>query len=352
MPQAKPHDPERILVVRTDRIGDVLLSTPVLSVLRARYPASHIAVLVAPHTLDAVAGHPAVNSVLTDDAAGLHRGPAGFWKLVTRIRNERFDTVLLLHPTARLAALCCLARIPRRVGTGYRLYSFLFNLRVYDHRREAKRHEVEYNLRLAEALTGCAAVADPYIDIPADARQTIDRRMTQWGVDPEKPVVVLHPGSGGSARNWPEASFAMLSEKLSETGIQVIVSGGPGEEALAQRVAAAHPTGIVADRMSLKELAALLSVCRLCVTNSTGPLHIAAGIGTPTVALFCPVGPCSPTRWGPFGSGHRVLKPDVPTCSGCIGEKCPYFDCMNRISVETVFHATQEILATSVQTVG
>jgi heptosyltransferase-2 len=342
-----PSFPERILVARTDRIGDVLLSTPVLSVLRAQYPGSRIAMLVTPYTRPVVEGHPALDAILTDDRQGVHRGVRGFFRLVRAVRRERFDAALVLHPTGRLALLCRLAGIPVRIGSGYRAYGFLFNRRVYEHRRDARRHEVDYNLRLVTALSGRTLSAAPHIDIPEEARQAVQARFSQWGIRPGDRVAVLHPGSGGSARIWPAASFAALGDRLAaEAGVRVILTGGPGEEALVQGVAARmqNPPFMAAGDMTLKELAALLSAAHLCVTNSTGPLHIAAAAGTPTVALFCPITPCSPKRWGPYGAGHRVFQPDVPACPRCIEEACPYFDCMTRIPVDAVNRAAQDML--------
>ena len=347
MPTVPPNQPGRILVIRTDRIGDTLLSTPALSALRERYPASRIAMLVTPYTQQVIAGHPALDGTLIDDRTGLHRGLAGFLRLAKTLRNECFDTAIVLHPTLRLALLCLLCGIPTRVGTGYRAYSFLFNRRVYEHRKDARRHEVALNLSLVFALTGEVAKPEPILIIPDEAHNVITKRLGKWGIGPDEPVVTLHPGSGGSARSWPAASYARLGQKLMDMGIRVVLTGGPGERPLVEGIAVTMtpPPFVTVDDLTIKELAALLAKSRLCITNSTGPLHMAAAVKTPTVALFCPITPCSPTRWGPYGDGHVVMQPDVPACPKCIETACPYFDCMERISVDSVFQAAQEILA-------
>lgn len=334
----------RILVVRTDRIGDVLLSTPVLSVLREQAADCHIAVLVSPYAAGAIEGHPALDEMVVDESSGRHGGPRGFVRLIGDLRARRFDAALVLHPTARLALACRLAGIPVRVGTGYRAYGFLFNRRVYEHRRDARKHEVECNLSLARALFDQAGEAAPEIHVPEAARRAVKRRLGKWRVLPDDPLVLLHPGSGGSARNWPADCFAELAERLSRSGVRVVVTGSADEGALVGRVAGSLPGPVipVAGELDIKELAALLRTSSLCVTNSTGPLHVAAAVGTPTVALFCPLKPCSPARWGPYGGDHDVLMPEVPECPGsprCIEAACPYFDCMERISVDDVFEA-------------
>ena len=329
----------RILVIRTDRIGDVLLSTPVLSVLREQQPGCHIAMLVSPYAAGAIEGHPALDEIMVDERPGTHGGLAGLLRLAGALRARRFDAVLVLHPTARLALACRLAGIRIRIGTGYRAYGFLFNRRVYEHRREASRHEVDYNLSLARSLFDGAGEAAPQIHVPESARCAIARRMRSWRVRPDDPLVLLHPGSGGSARNWPADCFAELAGRLAQRGIRVVVTGSAGERDLVERVAGSQPDSVipVAGELDLKELAALLRASSLCVTNSTGPLHVAAAVGTPTVALFCPIKPCSPVRWGPFGGDHDILMPDVPPCPRCIETACPYFDCMERIAVHDVY---------------
>ena len=333
----------RILVVRTDRIGDVLLSTPVLSVLREQHADCRIAMLVSPYAADAVEGHPALDEVIIDEQSGRHRGPTGFFRLIGDLRGRRFDAVLVLHPTARLALACRLAGIPVRIGTGYRAYGFLFNRKVYEHRKDARKHEVEYNLAMARALFDGAGEAAPQIHVSEAARRAVEERKRRWRVVPGDPLVLLHPGSGGSARNWPAECFAELAARLSRGGVRVVVTGSADERDLVERVAGSLPESVirVAGELDIRELAALLQTSTLCVTNSTGPLHVAAAVGTPAVALFCPIKPCSPTRWGPYGGDHDVLMPEVPPCPRCIETACPYFDCMERISVDAVFAAVR-----------
>ena len=340
----------RILIVRTDRIGDVLLSTPVLSLLREFDADCHISMLVSQYAAGAIEGHPALNEVIIDEFTGKHRGPRGFFRLVSALSRRRFDAALVLHPTVRLALACRLAGISERIGTGYRLYGPLFNRRVYEHRKDASKHEVEYNLQMVRALFDTSVInapVVPQIAIPEDAHRRVVDRMRQWRVRRDDRLVVLHPGSGGSARNWPPESFAALAARLVDSGVRVVVTSSPEEQALANLVAKSRSKDgvIVAGSLGVKELAALLTMSTVCITNSTGPLHIAAAVGTPTVALFCPIKPCSPRRWGPYGENHDVLMPDVPSCPRCIETACPYFDCMKRITVDDVFETVNSRLS-------
>src|SRR5512143_1441155 len=142
---------DRILVVRTDRIGDVILTLPMAHVLKKQYPSSHVAMLIREYTAELVRLHTSVDALICDDAAGR---PLALRHLVTELRKGKFDVVFHTHPRFRLALATWLAGIPLRVGTGYRWYAFLFNRRVYEHRKDAHRHELEYNLNLLREV-GC-----------------------------------------------------------------------------------------------------------------------------------------------------------------------------------------------------
>lgn len=343
-----PSKIDRILVIRTDRLGDVVLSTPVLTALRDAYPDSDISMMVTPYTRAIVEHHPALNAVIIDDALGEHEGVSGFIKLVRDIHRKRFDAVLLLHPTARLAMACRLAGVPVRIGTGYRFYSFLFNRRVYEHRKEARRHESAYNLSLVQELTGQPAIADPEIRTTEEARKKIHSLLCEWGLSAGR-FIIIHPGSGGSARDWPVESYSELSTRLMASDYPVVITGGKTEGSLVDRLVERMPQRpiTIVGELTIEEMVALLELSALCITNSTGPLHMAAAVDSPTVALFCPITSCSPVRWGPYGQNHKVFQPDVPACPRCIEEDCPYFDCMSRISVDAVHAAVLDIWRTA-----
>ena len=134
--------------MRTDRIGDVILSTPVLTALKGHYPDSHISMMVQRYTRDLVEGHPHVDKVICfEDIAD-----RSFLSRVRFIRQQHFDHVFLLHPRLHLSLLMFVARIPVRIGSGYRWYSFLFNRRIFEHRKTAQHHELDYNLRMLQAI--------------------------------------------------------------------------------------------------------------------------------------------------------------------------------------------------------
>ncbi|HOT95957.1 MAG TPA: glycosyltransferase family 9 protein [bacterium] len=333
-------EPQRILVLRTDRIGDVVLSTPVLTALRGRYPGAHIAMLLRPYTADLVRGHPHVDEVLTEERTGLHAGLSGFLRLLREVRRRRFDTALVLHPSLRLALLCFMAGVAHRVGTGYRAYALLFNHRVYQHRKGSGRHELDLNLDLARAVGAGLQPVRFYLAIPDSARKRLLELLQQRGLNPEAPFIVLHPGSGGSARDWPLSGFASLADRIQEElGLPVVLTGSPAEIPLVDDLCRRMRTQPVRldGQLSIKELLALLSQARVLVANSTGPLHMAVAVGCRVIGLYCPLQACAPERWGPYGQLDAVLLPPVPPCPACTGARCPRGECMELISLDEVF---------------
>lgn len=334
-----------ILVDRTDRLGDVILALPLLPVLKRSFPVARICMLITPNAAELVQGHPDLDGIIPYDVA------VSFWKLLAAIRNGNFDAAIVGHPSLRVALLMFLAGIPVRVGTGYRWYSLLFNKRVYEHRKDSKRHEVEYNLDLTRAVGCDASDVEFSFDIPREAYEVVRAVRRRLGMDEDDVVVILHPGSGGSARNWKPKLFGELGERLvTETDAKVIVTGGKSEHALVNEVTRqiSHNAYPLVDELRLKELAALIQSASLFVSNSTGPIHIAATVGTPVIGLYPPIIACSPRRWGPYTEDKAIFVPDVPMeCKACINEKCEYYDCMDLITVDEVFRSVQDRLSLS-----
>ena len=335
-----------ILIVRTDRIGDVVLSLPMVSALRAWDSALSITFLVRTYTRELVAGEPGITDVLNFDIGGV---PKPFWTLVGELRRARFDAAVVASPTLRTALAVRCAGIRLRVGTGYRWYSFLFNRRVYEHRKTALKHEAEFNVSLLGALgVPVPPSPRPVLTIPDAAREAASAVRRAKGFAPTDRLVILHPGSGGSARDWSAENFGRLARRLVEAGAAVLVTGGRGEEPLVTRVCAAAqmPLGTSVGELDLMTLAALLQSASLFVSNSTGPLHIASAVGTPVIAFYPPIIQCSPRRWGPLAEHKIVFEADAGRCPRCHGTPCQGDDCMEQITVEEVTKAARSLLGT------
>lgn len=338
---------QNILVVRTDRIGDVVLSLPMIPALRTRFPDANIAFLLRSYTRALADGQPGLDRILLYDE---HPGSLKpFGSMLAELRKDRFDAVVVTYPTFRLARLMYLAGIPIRVGTGYRWYSFLFNRRVYEHRKTAEKHEAEYNLSLLRMLD-CHPTDPPKpgIVIGDDAERRAAEILRNLGLD-SRPFVILHPGSGGSARDWKPERFGALAARLANDGTAVLVTGGPGEEELVEGILAASEfTAKALPRNSpLGVLAAVIRRAVVFVANSTGPLHMAAAVGTPVVAFYPPIRQCSSDRWGPLTDRKVVFEPLSADCPRCKGGPCEADECMDLISVEDVGNAVRSLMTGS-----
>ena len=338
-------DIKRILIVRTDRLGDVVLTLPILPSLRRCFPDAYIAMLLKRYTGEIVEGNPYVNELLWYDD---ENGVVPFWKMCRVLRERKFDAAVVVYPRPRLAWLMACSRIPLRIGTGYRYYSFLFNRRVFEHRRDAKRHEVEYNLNLLKEL-GCTSTAaiEFFIDIPEEAESKVDTLLRNAGAERNCQVIVIHPGSGGSAREWPAEHFGLLAAHLSRDGAFVVVTGTYAEEREVDAVvlAAGGKALPLVGKLNVKELAALLRRASLVIANSTGPLHIAAAVAAPVLGLYPQHTPMSVKRWGPCTERKVVLVPQKPAdCSDCVRSGKRSCLCMASITVEQAYQGAVYLL--------
>ncbi len=335
----------RILLVRTDRLGDVILTLPMLPLLRRAYPDGFLGVLLNRYTGGIVKGNPFADLLLWYDG---ENGEVPFGPMLRAVREQRFDAVVLVHPTPRLAWLMFRAGIPVRIGTGYRWYSLLFNRRVFEHRRDAKRHELEYNLQLLKELQ--CPVPDQIhpefgIVVPQEAAERLGAVLRAQKIDPGVKPVVVHPGSGGSAKEWPPEYFGELIRKVARRHV-VVVTGTAEEADTIQTVLRGGGATSLAGKLDLMELAALLQNASVFVSHSTGPIHLAAALGTPVVGLYPQHPAMSERRWGPYTTRKRVFVPAKPQdCEECRkgpGEPCA---CMASIGVEEVAEAVLQLAA-------
>ncbi|MFC1729102.1 glycosyltransferase family 9 protein [candidate division KSB1 bacterium] len=309
-------DIDRILLVRTDRIGDVLLSTPVAAAIKAVKPEMHVALLARNQTKIIGERNPSIDNVLTIDNPDGSKRP--FTDITSLIRKEKYDCAVVLHPTLYLAVLLVFARVPLRAGTAYRFYSPLFNLRHPEHRKVSLKHEVEYNLGLLAPLNIPCSEPEFQFDIYDDDREGADQVLREINIEANDRFCVLQPGTGGSSMTWPPHFFAETGILLKEQfNIEPVVHWGPGEEDRARKVC---DTGGGSVRMlprvlTLSELAALLQKALFILGPDTGVLHLANSVGTRMICLYPPSWYMSSRRWGPYGIPESMIISDAPESS-------------------------------------
>jgi heptosyltransferase-3 len=339
---AARHSIKKILLIRTDRIGDVVLSLPMLPLLKNEFPNASITVMVRSYTKELVEAHSDVSEVMLWDENN------SLFDYVKVLKEKHFDLAILPYPRFNLALITFLSGIRIRVGTGYRWYSFLLNKKIYEHRKDAKRHEVEYNINLLKAI-GIEANGVPQFEftVSDETKTKIANILETDGIIPSTKIVVLHAGSGGSARDWKIEKFAELGDVLQmKERLRVVLTGGKNEIQLISLLESKMKTKPLnyTGKFSLQELGALFNRASVFVSNSTGPLHIASMVGTPVVAFYPPIIQCSPMRWGPFTEKKKKFISDNRKCELCKGGACQSNMCMDQIAVEQVVFGIKELM--------
>lgn len=318
-----------VLIVRPDGIGDLVLSLPVAAQLRQLVPRVRIGVLANPVAAPILAHHPDIDYVRT---VSLQASIPD----MMQVFSGGIDAVIFLKPFRRLMWAAWRAGIALRVATGFRWQSVLANRWVYEHRSSFQKHESDCNVEMLKGLrlTPLPVVA-PVLRLTEAERVDGERRWSGTTM----PRVVIHPG-GVSARHWRPAQYRDLAQTLAQQGYAVVLTGSQIEcdqfrmEALDGVVC--HPgVNNLMGQLSIRELMAVIGTAQVVVSGATGPAHLAAALAVPTVSLFDPRQNNAPTRWKPLGRGV-LLRPDVPVCEKCIGEACPYWDCLDRFTVADV----------------
>jgi ADP-heptose:LPS heptosyltransferase len=340
--------PRHVLVVRTDHLGDMLLTLPIVDALKSASPECRVSVLASPVNAEAARHHPLVDHVEVDSLEAKGSGLRGLRRVVSQVRRLRCDAAVVAHPTPRLALALYVAGVPIRVGTAYRAYSFLFTHRVHEHRRRPPwQHESQYNVNLLRPLGVETTAAPPTWRVAAEESDAVEKLLHERGLRGEQ-LVIVHPGNAGSAMNWSPEQFGALGTRLVHDGMRVAITGGPGEVALTATTArAVGPEAIdLGGVLTLGQLAALLSRCAVYVGSATGPTHLAAAVGAPVVALYSPLRSSAPARWGPLGQRVTVLQPPVNmVCPTCLGSRCAQYHCMEEhLTVDAVVRAVQRLL--------
>ncbi|MGO8736238.1 MAG: lipopolysaccharide heptosyltransferase II [Terriglobia bacterium] len=339
-------NPKKIMVRATNWIGDAVMSLPAIEALHARFPDSEIVLVSKPWVSEIYWNHPAVSRQIVYDAEGEHRGARGFWKLVRKLRSERFDAALLLQNAFHAAWMAWCARIPIRIGYARDGRSSLLSEAVELPPPAAYGHQVYYYLQL---LFRCGIIERPKtlqevrLHLADSEQKWAVKQLQTVGLGGRRFLVGLSPGASfGAAKRWLPDRYANLADRLIDgLGADVLIFGSHAEKPLAEAVARAmeHTPVLVAGKTTLREFMALLAKCHLVITNDSGPMHVAAALGLPLLAIF---GSTDERATGPVGLRVRIVKHPVK-CSPCGLHQCPIdFRCMTGISVDDVYTAALE----------
>ncbi|MEK6645819.1 MAG: glycosyltransferase family 9 protein, partial [Candidatus Firestonebacteria bacterium] len=322
-----PLKPGKILLIRADYIGDVLLTTHTLKAIRERFPDAHISFLVSSKSREILEGNPYIDTILTYDPPwffkkGFVQAFREYFKILSLIRKEQFDLAADFRGDARnILLLMVFAKIPHRVsfaasGGWYLLTS------IADYKESL--HEAEYHTIIAENLgTKVSKNALPEIFITDKDRIFINNFLNKYGIKKDDMLVVIHPGARQAVRQWPESRYTEVGRYLiEEYGAKIILTGSREELLLMKRIKTLINGAVVigaTEINSFKQLTALFERCTLYIGVSSGPSHMAGVARLPSVLIF---GPESVSQWHPLGNQYYIAKKGFPCCP-CNQKRCP-----------------------------
>jgi len=308
-------DFKNILVVRTDRIGDVVVTIPALRALKKAFPRARLTVLVAPATRELLEGNPVVDEVIVYNRKGTCWGTAGFLRMVGQLRQRRFDLAINYHTKRRTNLLCFFSRIPRRVGYCNEKWGIVLTDRVPDDRPQGKKHEAQYCLDLLRPLGVEASTLETFMPVDKKHEDWARALCRHLSLDLMRPIIAIHPGASCSTKKWPARFFTQVVNQLQEKyHAQVILVGAADSRPEAQTILnEAH--GRVFDltgQTSLGQFVSLMRRCTMLISNDSGPVHLADAVGIGVVAIFTRNQPgINPERWRPLGPRATYVAPPV-----------------------------------------
>jgi heptosyltransferase-2 len=325
---------QNILLFSFSLIGDTVLSTAVLSPLQKHFPDARISILVGPGASGTLQGDDRLSEIIIYDRRCLHAGIRGKFRLLRELRDRKFDLVVDLRDSfwARFAGGVHWGMpLSRRFTTQYR-----------------ESHAVDRYLGILRAHGVESRDATPDLNITSEEKQAADIFLSRNDIDDMDMIVGIHPGGNWPYKLWPPERFAALGDLINRNyGAKTLIFAGPDEKSLQRQVVEMMESSpIPVEGVGLREVAALIGQCHLYIGNDTGPMHIAAAMGTPVVAIF---GPTDAGRSGPYGKRHVVVSKPIE-CSPCHpgfrpgGCKRGSCRAMEAVSVEQVAEAVERML--------
>ena len=340
------NNPKKILIIQTAFLGDVILTTPLVKVVRENFPQSFISILLIPQTSEAFKNNPHINQLIFYDKKEKQKGIGDFLKLVSFIQKEKFDLAIIPHRSLRSALLAYLSKIPQRIGFHTASGSFLYTNEVT---YKTNLHEIDRNLSLLFPLGYSIRNIKPQLFPIEEDFAWADKFLNQSGADKNKKLVGIFPSSVWTTKRWTMEGFASVADKLiQEAKVEVLFLGSSKDEKLLLKISSMMRLKpiIPIGKTSLLKSAALVSKCSAVLSNDSAPVHIAIAMEKPVVAVF---GSTLPEfGFAPYGESHTIIQKSV-YCRPCgiHGKKiCPeiHFGCMKGTSPDEVFQAIKKYL--------
>jgi lipopolysaccharide heptosyltransferase I len=343
--------PRRILLIKPSSLGDIVHALPILAGLRRAWPQTHIAWLVASPFVPLLTGHPLLNEVIPFDRrhyGRMLRSPRAlldFLRFVRQLRRQRFDLVIDLQGLFRSGLLAFACGAPRRVGfaAARELAWVFYTQRVRCPNEDG--HAVDRNLALARSIGLPVDPPDFPLGLRDEELAAGGRLITATAGQPLDHYIAVVPGARWETKRWRADRLARLIEGLAADGLPpCVLLGGPDDRTFTDAIVAACkiPVTDLVGRTTLRELTAAIARAELVICQDSGPMHIAAALGKPLVAIF---GPTNPARTGPYGVSARIVALPLD-CVPCYRRQCPlgHHHCMQQLHIDPVLECARQLL--------
>jgi heptosyltransferase-2 len=342
-----PPQMEKILIIQTAFLGDVILTTPLIRAVKQIHPQCLLSFLLIPETKEVLVNNPRVDEIILYDKRGKDKGITTFISLARRIGGQNFGKALVPHRSLRSAALCYLGKIPERTGFDRSAGSFLFTRKV---RYQTGIHEVQRNLSLlsdfpsnhwTDFLPELFPIQEDFV--------TVEEFLRNNRADVDSAMIAIAPGSIWATKRWLPERFAQVADLLTtESKARIVFLGSKEDENLCLEISKMMEKKpiIAAGKISFLQSAALMSKCDVILSNDSAPVHMAVAMGTPVVEIYGSTVP----QFGFFPCGDRNVILEKPLyCRPCGihgKNKCPekHFRCMTEITTQEVFEAIMKIV--------
>lgn len=343
IPEIEPFDLDKaakILIIRADRIGDLVLSTPSFTALRKRFPNAYISLIVRTYTKDLVFDNPMIDEVVAfdSDMPVLRK-----LRFLLSWRKEQYDLAVVLHSTIWWCILAYLSGAPCRIGYKERGGGFLLTDPIPPKKDDEVIHELENTLDIVRTVGADVNNKHPYVCVTKQGERYAKTFFRKMGISNQDKIVAIHPGARQEYIRWQKEGFAEVANNLiEEYHFKILLVGDDSEGHLVEdilRLIKNKKKVIPTENTTLTQLVSLLKRCNFFIGNSTGPMHMAAALNIPVVAIFGCINPLDNyKRWGPWGNGHIVVSKDL-NCPDCHPSDCKTFDCMRLITPKEVLAA-------------
>lgn len=338
-----PNTIRKIIIIRTDRIGDVILSTPVIANVRRAFPHAHIAFMCQPETMHLLESNPAIDEIIVYNKKKSHKSILQSLGFALWLRHKRFDAAFVLHPTNRMHLITFLAGIPHRLGWNKKM-GFLLTSTLPHTKEQGAKHEVEYSLDIIRLAGIPIHSKNLSISLRLQTRKKLENILTAHALSPETPYILIHPFASCQSRIWPWEHFQQLVRLLQKSISEKIIFIGQPHSS---HDGILKPQGTInlCGKLSLDELLWLTKFSRLVISNDSGPMHIAAALHVPVIAIFGRKNKgLSPKRWRPLGESSFYFHKDAG-CTLCLAHACTRgFECLRRIQPHEISQKALEVL--------